>query len=109
MTRDFALWTGILAGPIVWLVSFEATFALVPWACLFQAKIALYIMRILALALTAGSGALAWRQWTELRREQPGEGAGALPRSRVLALGRCPLRPLFLHVYPARALPVEGA
>jgi hypothetical protein len=55
MTRDFALWIGILAGPIVWLVSFEASFALVPWACLFQAKLALYSVRILALALAAGS------------------------------------------------------
>jgi hypothetical protein len=105
MTRDLALWTGILAGPIVWLVSFEATFALVPWACLFQAKLALYIVRILALALAAGSGLLAWRQWSELGREQPGEGAGALPRSCVMALGGVLLSSLFFIVILAQAIP----
>jgi hypothetical protein len=105
MTRNLALWTGILAGPIVWLVSFEATFALVPWACLFQAKLALYIVRILALALAAGSGLLAWRQWNELGREQPGEGAGALPRSRIMALGGVLLSSLFFIVILAQAIP----
>jgi hypothetical protein len=105
MTRDFALWTGILAAPIVWLVSFEANFALVPWACLFEAKLALYIVRILALALAAGSGVLAWRQWSELGREQPGEGAGALPRSRILALGGVLLSSLFFLVILAQAIP----
>lgn len=105
MTRDFALWTGILAGPIVWLVSFEATFALVPWACLFQAKLALYIVRILALALAAGSGVLAWRQWSDLGKQQPGEGAGALPRSRIMALGGVLLSSLFFIIILAQAIP----
>jgi hypothetical protein len=105
VTRDFALWTGILAGPIVWLVSFEATFALAPWACLFQTKLALYVVRILALALAAGSGVLAWRQWSELGREQPGEGGGALPRSRIMALGGVLLSSLFFIVILAQAIP----
>jgi hypothetical protein len=105
MTRDFALWTGILASPIVWLVSFEASFALVPWACLFQAKLALYIVRILALALTAGSGVLAWRQWNDLGRELPGDGDGALPRSRIMALGGVLLSSLFFLVIVAQGIP----
>jgi hypothetical protein len=105
MTRNFALWTAILAGPIVWLVSFEANFALAPWACLFQAKLALYIVSILALVLAGGSGMLAWRQWSELGREQPGEGAGALPRSRIMALGGLLLSSLFFLVILAQAIP----
>src|SRR5207302_7538129 len=53
MSRNAALWTGVLAGPIIWLLSFEANFALAPWACIFQAKLALYIVSILALVLAA--------------------------------------------------------
>jgi hypothetical protein len=105
MTRDFVLWIGILAGPIVWLVSFEASFALVPWACLFQAKLALYSVRILALALAAGSGVLAWRQWNDLGRDVPGDSAGALPRSRIMALGGVLLSSLFFLVILAQAIP----
>ncbi|MFL6354762.1 MAG: hypothetical protein ACJ74Z_23320 [Bryobacteraceae bacterium] len=105
MTRELALWTGVLAGPIVWLFSFEAKFALVPWACIFQAKLALHIVSLLALALAAGSGLLAWRQWNELGRELPGEGGGALPRSRIMAVGGVLLSSLFFLVILAQAIP----
>jgi len=105
MTRDFAMWTGILAGPIVWLISFEAKFALAPWACVFQAKLASYIVSIFALALAAGSGMLAWRQWNELGREVPGDGEGALPRSRIMAIGGVLLSALFFLMILAQAIP----
>ena len=62
MNRDLALWTGILAGPIIWLLSFEALFALNPWACTFQTKLALYIVSLLAFVLSGVSGLLAWNQ-----------------------------------------------
>jgi hypothetical protein len=105
MTRDLALWTGLLAGPIVWLISFEANFALAPWACVTQGKAALYVVSILALLLSAGSGLLAWREWGELGKESPGDGEGALPRSRVMAIGGVLLSVLFFLIILAQAIP----
>ncbi|MGI8962462.1 MAG: hypothetical protein ACR2IV_22435 [Bryobacteraceae bacterium] len=104
MSRDLALWIGVLAGPIIWLVSFEANFALAPWACVTQGKAALYAVSILALSLSAGSGLLAWCEWGELGKESP-DGEGALPRSRIMAIGGVLLSSLFFLVIPAQAIP----
>jgi hypothetical protein len=105
MKRDLALWIGILAGPIVWLLSLEANFALVPWACVFQAKLALHIVSIVALILAASAGVLAWRQWKNLGKEWPGSGGGALPRSRVMAVGGVLMSAMFFLVILAQAMP----
>jgi hypothetical protein len=105
MKRDLALWAGLLAGPIVWLFSFEAKYALAPWACTFQAKIGLYLVSLAALVLCAASGVLAWRQWTELGREWPGGGGGALPRSRIMAIGGVLMSAMFFLVVLAQAIP----
>ena len=105
MSRDFALWTGILAGPTVWLISFEANFALVPWACLFQAKLALYLVSLVAFGISAGSGLLAWREWKALGREIPGDGGDAVSRGRIMAVGGVLLSTMFCLVIVAQAIP----
>ena len=105
MKRDFALWIGVLAGPVVWLCSFEANYALAPWACIFQAKLALYLVSLAALLLCAGSGMMAWRQWIELGREWPGGEGGTLPRSRIMAIGGVLLSAMFFLVILAQAIP----
>jgi hypothetical protein len=105
MTRDLALWTGILAGPIVWLISFEANYALNPWACIFETKLALYIVSLVALIISAASGLLAWRQWKELGAEWPGEAGGTLARSRIMAISGVLLSAMFSLVIVAQAIP----
>lgn len=105
MSRDAALWTSILAGPVVWLLSFVANFALAPWACVFQAKVALYFVSLLALGLAAASGMLGWRQWSALGKELAGDGEGALPRSRVMAISGILLSAMFSLVIVAQAIP----
>jgi hypothetical protein len=105
MSRELALWTGVLGGPVVWLLSFEANFALAPWACTFDAKLALYIVSVVALVSAAASGLLAWRQWKDLGQEWPGEGGGVLPRSRIMAIGGVLLSAMFFLVILAQALP----
>ena len=105
MTRDLALWTGILAGPIVWLISFEALFALNPWACTFQTKLALYIVSVLAFVLSLAAGLLAWRQWTALGREADSRGGDALSRARTMAFGGILLSGLSCLIIVAQAIP----
>ena len=84
--RDLVLWAGIFTGPVVWLLSFGARWSLSGWICAFHWKPALYVIAIVALATAAGSGALAWTEWQRIGREMPGEGGGAIPRSRYMAV-----------------------
>jgi hypothetical protein len=104
-SRAFALWTGILIGPIAWLISFEINFALAPWACVAQQKMALYVVSLVALVMSAFGGLLAWREWKQLDSALPGEGGGAIPRSRIMALGGMLLSAMFCLVIIAQAVP----
>src|SRR4051812_19338848 len=104
MKRDLVLWLAVLAGPIVWMVSFGANFALVPWACTLKWKPALYAVSALAFAITAGSGYVSWNEWHRLGRELPGEAGGAIPRSRALASGGVALSAMFALVIAAQTI-----
>ncbi len=105
VNRDFALWISVLAGPIVWLCSFEALFALAPWACVFQAKLALYLVTVAALVLCAGSGTVAWHAWQALGKQPPSGAGGALPRSGFMAIGGMILSAGCFLIVLAQAIP----
>ena len=105
MSRDAILWTSILAGPIVWLVSFQANFALVPWACLWQAKAALYLVSLVALVACAVSGLAGWKQWKALGESGDIDGGGPPPRARMMALSGVALSAGFFMVIVAQAIP----
>ena len=87
MKRDVILWLAIVTGPLVWFTSMEANFALSHWACAYGWKPVLYVISLVALAITAGSGMAAWREWKQVGRDWAGEAGGAIPRSRALASG----------------------
>jgi len=105
MNRDLALWTGILAGPIVWLISFETLFALNPWACTFQTKLALYLVSIVAFVLSLASGLLAWREWSTLGREADPKGGDILSRSRAMAFAGILVSTLTCLIILAQSIP----
>ena len=105
MHRDLALWIGILAGPTVWLIQFEANFALVPWACLWQGKLVLYLVSLLALAASAASGMLAWREWNILGKEVDPQGGDTLSRSRLMAFSGVTLSIFSCVLVVAQAIP----
>ncbi len=86
MSRNFALWTGFLGGPFIWLCSFEARFALAPWACTFQNKWALHGVAIAGLILCLGCAALSWSQWKAAGEQPPSASEGVQPRSNFLAI-----------------------
>lgn len=103
--RDLLLWTADLGAPIIWLFSFQAIFTLAPWACIFQVKAWLYFVSTLALLVELGMAALAWSQWKALGAESPGEGAGAIPRARIMALAGVVFGVGFAMVVVAQAIP----
>jgi hypothetical protein len=86
MNRNVELWISLLGSPLVWLTSFEARFAWVPWTCTFQTKLALHLIALVAFVLCAGLALLAWRQWKALGEGGPSAAGGVLPRSRFLSI-----------------------
>jgi hypothetical protein len=97
-TRDLLLWIVLLAGPILWLLSFEGKLAWNPWACASQAKTGLFLFTVLAFLLTAAAGFLAWRQWKAL--DEP-----STARSRFMALGGVVFGAGFCLVIVAQVIP----
>jgi hypothetical protein len=85
--QNLLLWISVLGGPIVWLSSFEARFALVPWACTFNNKMALFGVAIAALILCAVCALIGWRQWKTLGEHVPSSEGGAYWRSTFMAVG----------------------
>jgi hypothetical protein len=76
------LWLGLLGPAVIWLTQFEVNYALVPWVCRHGHHELIALVTIVALALTAVLGLLAWGLW---RRSAPqfSESADAGIRSRT--------------------------
>lgn len=104
MTRRSLLWLVLLGGPAIWFLSFGANFALVPWACAFAWKPALYAVSAIALGLTALCGLTAWNQWHRLGQVYPGEASGEVSSTRALASGAVLLNGMFFLVILAQAI-----
>ncbi len=105
MNRNLALWVSVLGGPVIWLCSFEARFALAPWACTFQSKAALFGVALAALLLCAASGSLAWREWKALGEHGPSSEDGAVPRSTFMAIGGIVLSAGCFMIVLAQSIP----
>lgn len=105
MSRTLALWTGVLGGPLVWLCSFEARFALAPWACTFQNKWALYAVAFAALVLCLVCAAVAWREWKSMGEGGPSSAGGALARGQFMAIGGIALSVGCAMIVVAQAIP----
>jgi hypothetical protein len=87
-----ALWAGLLAGPVVWLLQFQTNFTLVPLLCRSGARnVALHAVFVVALLLVAAAGLVAWRNFRAAGGTTEGEDeAGVIPRTRFMsALGLC--------------------
>jgi hypothetical protein len=94
MKGDLAAWTGVMTGPLVWLIGFEAKFALAPWVCRFHWYPALLLVSLVSLLATAGAAALSGFQWQR--------STGQL---RTLAATGVLLSAGFFLVIAAQALP----
>jgi hypothetical protein len=88
----FALWAGLLAGPVVWLLQFQTNYTLVPLLCRSGARnLALHAVFVVALLLVAAAGLLAWRNFRAAGATTRDEDeAGVIPRTRFMSLlGLC--------------------
>jgi hypothetical protein len=106
MKRNLVLWTAFFAGPIMWMLSFGARWSIAGWVCAFQHwKPARFVIAAVAVLIIAGSGVLAWSEWQRIGREMPGEGGGAIARSRYLAFTGIVLCVFSILLVIAQAIP----
>ncbi|HEV7889655.1 MAG TPA: hypothetical protein VGP08_03400 [Pyrinomonadaceae bacterium] len=97
----FALWAGLLAGPVVWLLQFQTNYTLVPILCRGGAhNFALHAVFVVALLLVASAGLLAWRNFRAAGDTDEGtDESGVLPRTRFMSLlGLCVTGVFFLVI-----------
>ena len=80
-----ALWTGVLLPPIAFLINLEVAYALVPKACASRSTLVLHLVHAICFGLVIVGGLVAWRCWRVAGAVWPGEGGGALSRSRFIA------------------------
>ena len=59
-TRELALWTGVLAGPAVWLTLLEVNYALSYVACETRHTWFLHVATLVSVALVAAAGLWGW-------------------------------------------------
>src|SRR5688572_11540388 len=80
------LWTGILAGPLLWFANQQINYLLVGWACGSERMYLLHLVSLLCLAGTVAAGLLARRGWRALRSEAADVDALTPGRANFMAL-----------------------
>ena len=80
MNRDLILWSTILGGPLVWMMSFGAGWSLAWWECIWNWTPAMLAINAIAMALTLAGAFVAWTEWRKL-----GARKLRLQRVRILA------------------------
>ena len=88
------LWTGILAGPIVWALDLMASYAIVKWVCDTQRYVVLPLITIASLAIVVAAAAISWTALTRTTTDAPTDGGRPRQRARfmaVLGLASCGL------------------
>jgi len=107
--RAAALWTGLLAGPIVWLALLEAIYVMSYVSCETRQKWFLHVAVAASVAIVAGAAGLAWKygppQDTE-DRTPPVTRSTAEIRARWMALAGVGLSLWFIVVILAMEIPI---
>jgi len=106
MSRGTILGLAIATGPLVWLLSFGADFALSGWTCGAHSRLPFFVISAAGVLLTALAMALSWHEWVAIGKEWPGESAGEVARRRSVAIGGIGINALFILVLIAQSIPI---
>lgn len=100
------VWAGLLVAPAAWLLNLELAYLLVSAACSGRTTFPLHVVSFVALIIAAGGGVLAWRSWSRLGREWPGDDGGWRAAGRLVAVLGAMLSALIILVIVAQWIPV---
>jgi hypothetical protein len=77
-------WVGMLLPAATFFAHLQIGYVLVPYACTTHQDIWVHVAGVLSVVLSLIGTVAAWRTWARAGREEPGEGPGAMPRTRFL-------------------------
>lgn len=100
-----ALWFGVLAGPISFLLNLQLNYMLTPWVCKHGGQLVLHIVPLIFLVIVAAAGWVSLRSWRRTGSEWRADGGGVIPRSRFLAVLGVLTSALFVLVILAQWIP----
>jgi hypothetical protein len=80
------LWAGILTAPLVFLLHLQINYALVTQLCQSEHKIAMHLVTLAAILISAGGGLIAFLNWRDAGRKWPGEAGSVAERSRFMSV-----------------------
>jgi hypothetical protein len=109
--RTAALWTGILAGPIVWLALLELNYTLSYVSCEIRQEWFLHVAVLAAMAFVGMAGYTAWRHGPPedtQDRTAPVTRSTAEIRARWMSLVGVGLSLWFILVIFAMEIPILG-
>ena len=86
------LWTGILAGPVLWAIDEQLSYALVYRTCVTHNPMLVRGITVISLLGVAGAAMTAWNALSRTAHDTPSDGG--LPRQRarfmaILGLSMC--------------------
>ena len=81
-----AMWTGVVAPPLIFLAHLELAYILVPLACDHGSLLVAHATMSVAIALSVAAGLLALRPLRRHGRAWPDESASLLSRDRFLGV-----------------------
>lgn len=80
-----ALWSGVLTGPILFLVLLQVNYLLTMWSCSAGARWPLHLATLIALAVTVLAGVRSYGMWDRAGREWSDNAGGGRARTRFLS------------------------
>lgn len=103
--ENLALWAGMLAGPVAWLLQFQINYSLVQSACEAGHKLALHLVTLGALLLVSGGAVVSGRRLQRLPEGPADEGDDHGTRARFMALSGLGLSLFFTLLIVAAEIP----
>lgn len=86
LTGPKTIWLLLVAPAAICAAAMQINYVLVRQACSAQRNVMLYVVTIVALALTLGVALLAYATWRHAGAEWPGETADAATTTRFIAV-----------------------
>src|ERR1051325_345753 len=104
-SNALALWAGILAGPVAWLLQMQGGYTLVPWACANGHVFVLHLVTLVGLLIAAAGALIAWRDWRRFGKQWPKGKGGPHMRRRFMAVLGLLTSVMFFLVILAQGIP----
>jgi hypothetical protein len=80
------LWAGLLTAPLAFLLHLQINYSLVTQLCQSAHKLAMHLVTLAFLLVSAGGGLIAWSNWKAVGQKWPGEAGSVAERSRFMSV-----------------------